>query len=231
VHPVMSSESRATPQEGSPALRGFGPLGIVAIVVIVLAGGIGGIPLGALLAIGWARMTATPLRELGFTAPRRWALTVPLAILFGAAFKLLLKSIVMPLLGADPINHAYHFLAGNPAALPGAIATMIVAAGFGEETVFRGFLFERMRSAFGASRGVLVATVLLTTVVFAAAHLPDQGWPGAEQALLTGLVFGSIYARTRSLPFVMIAHAAFDLTAVALISADLELRVAHAFFK
>ncbi len=228
----MSNTHAAAPGTGTvPALRGFGLPGIIAIVVILLAGGIGGIPLGALLAIGWARLGGTPLRELGFVAPRRAAVTVPVAIGFGVAFKLFLKSIVMPLLGADPVNHAYHFLVGNSAALPGAILTMIVAAGFGEETVFRGFLFERARAAFGDSRRVTLVAVLTSSVLFAAAHLPEQGWAGAEQAWITGLVFGSIFARTRSLPFLMIAHAAFDLTAVAILYADVETKLAHFFFK
>lgn len=39
----------------------------------------------------------------------------------------------MPLLGADPINQAYHYLAGNRAALPGAIYAMIVIAGAGSD--------------------------------------------------------------------------------------------------
>jgi hypothetical protein len=35
----------------------------------------------------------------------------------------------MPLLGAPPVNQAFHFLAGNRAALPGAIYLMIVKGG------------------------------------------------------------------------------------------------------
>ncbi len=139
-----------TPNPTASGLRGFGPLGLVAIVVILLAGSVGVLPVGALLTLGWARLSGTP--DPGFTAPRRWAATAPLAMLFGAALKLILKCAVMPLLGAPAVNAADHWLAGNTAALPGAIATMIVAAGFGEETVFRGFSFERMRSAFGDTR-------------------------------------------------------------------------------
>src|SRR2546422_8014406 len=47
------------------------------------------------------------------------------------------------LFGAPPINQAYHYLTGNPAALPGAVYLLIAGGGFGEEVVFRGFLFER----------------------------------------------------------------------------------------
>lgn len=45
-----------------------------------------------------------------------------------------------------------------------------------------------------------------------------------------GLVFGTIFARTRSLWMLMCAHAAFDLTALALIYWNLEAGVARLVF-
>jgi len=229
----MTVETAAFPPEQGTArrLRGFGPLGLAATLLVLLAGSIGFVPVGALLALGWARLSGTPLRALGFVRPRRWAVTVPLGILFGAGFKLFLKSVVMPLLGADPVNRSFHWLAGNTAALPGAIAMMIVAAGFGEETVFRGFFFARMRSALGDGPRATVATVVLGAALFGMAHLPGQGWTGVEMAGIVALVAGAIYARTRSLPFLMITHATFDLTALAMIYTDTEARFAHLFFK
>jgi hypothetical protein len=41
-----------------------------------------------------------------------------------------------------------------------------------------------------------MAIVLLTTAVFGLAHYPDQGLAGVEQATITGLVFGTIFAVT-----------------------------------
>jgi membrane protease YdiL (CAAX protease family) len=55
--------------------------------------------------------------------------------------------------------------------------------------------------------------------------------PGAEQALVTGLVFGTIYAVTGRLWMVMVAHGAFDLTALWMIYWNLEGRIAHLVFK
>src|SRR5262245_23691903 len=99
------------------ALRGFGPVGIVAALVILFAGE-NIIPLGGLLVLLWARLSRTPWRELGFARPRSWLLTIVVGIVFGVALKLVMKAIVMPLLGADPINQSYHYLAGNRDALP-----------------------------------------------------------------------------------------------------------------
>jgi hypothetical protein len=211
-------------------LRGFGPLGILAIVVI-FAGNLLFLPLSALLALAWARLSGTPWREIGYVRPASWARSLAVGVVFGVAFKLLMKAIVMPLLGADPVNHAYHYLVGNPAALPGALYLMIVGAGFGEETLWRGYLFERFGKLLGTSAVARSATVLLTAGLFGLAHYADQGLAGAEQAILTGLVFGTIYAMTWRLFLLMCAHAAFDLTALAIIYWDVESRVAHLAFR
>jgi len=49
--------------------------------------------------------------------------------------------------------------------------------------------------------------------------------------MLTGLVFGTIFAVTGRIFMLMVAHAAFDLTALAIIYWDLETKVAHLVFK
>jgi membrane protease YdiL (CAAX protease family) len=215
-------------------LGGFGPVGWLAILAIVLSGivtiGNVGIPLGGLLVLAWVRLSRTPWREIGYVRPKTWIGAIVIGLAFGVAFKLVMKAVVMPLLGADPINQTYHYLVGNQALLPFAAWTML-AAGFGEETVFRGFLFERLGKLFGSSNAARVAIVLITSLLFGLAHLPDQGVAGMEQAWITGLVFGSIFAYTRSIFMLMWAHAAFDLAAIAIIYLNLENTVAHLVFK
>jgi len=212
------------------ALRGFGLLGILAILVI-LAGNMVAVPLSALLVLVWRRWSRTPWREIGFVRPRSWIRTAAVGIAFGVAFKFLMKMIVMPLLGADPINQAYHYLAGNRAALPGILFAVIVGAGFGEETLFRGYLFERLGKLFGSGIAPKAAIVLLTAALFGLAHYSVQGLAGVEQATIVGLVFGTIFAVTGRIWMLMIAHAAFDVTAVAIIYWNLESAVAHFVFK
>jgi len=212
-------------------LRGFGPLGILAILVILLAGNHPFVPLSALLVLVWARWSRTPWREIGYGRPKSWMGSLAIGIAFGIAFKFLMKAIVMPLLGAEPINQAFHYLAGNRAALPAAVYTMIVSAGFGEETVFRGYLFERLGKLFGPGVGARTSIVLLTSVWFGLAHYSLQGLAGVEQGTIVGLVFGTIFAITRRIWMLMFAHAAFDLTALAIIYWNLESAVARLVFK
>ena len=219
---------------GSPdtaqRLREFGPLGVVAMLAI-FASSLLGFIVTAILVLVWARYSNTPLRALGFTTPRHPAATLLAGLALGIVLKLAVKSVAMPLLGAPAMNPTYHYLVGNPAAMPWLIATVLINATFGEEVFFRGYLFERLGALLGTRRAALFATVLLTTALFALAHYPDQGLPGAEQASMTGLVLGGIYAWRKEIWLPMIVHGAYDLTAILLIYMDWEEAVARLIFQ
>lgn len=217
------------------SLRGFGLAGILAILVILLTGNISighmvAVPLGAVLVLAWTWASRTPWRDIGYVRPKNWLATAAVSIALGSAFKILMKALVMPILGADPVNRTYHFLAGNRALLPAAIWAMLVA-GFSEETVFRGYLFERGFKLIGKGAVAKATIVLVTSAAFGLAHYADQGLAGSEQGAVVGLVFGSIFAVTGRLFPLMFAHAAFDLTALAIIYWNLESSVAHWIFK
>jgi len=231
------SDAALTANSGSPLpqdrfaaeLRGFGALGMLAVLVIA-AGQILP-PLSAVLVLVWTWLSRTPWREIGYVRPKSWTGSLIVGVAFGILFKFLMKAIVMPLFGANPINQAYHYLAGNRAALAAAVLTMIVVAGFGEETVFRGYLFERLGKLFGRGLAARIVTVLVTAAVFASLHYFGQGLAGAQQAAITGLVFGTVFAVTGRIWMLMCAHAAFDLTAVAIIYWNVESKVAHLIFR
>jgi membrane protease YdiL (CAAX protease family) len=231
----VNSSRESSNENLSTELRGFGLPGIFSILLIVLTGNVfvGNmivLPIGAVLVLVWARLSHTPWHAIGYTKPKNWIITVTVGLLFGIAFKFFMKAILMPLFTSDPINHTYHFLVGNKAMLPAAIWAMLVA-GFAEETVFRGYLFERLGKIFGSVAGSKKWIVLITSVLFGLSHYYNQGLAGVEQALITGLVFGSIFAVTGSIWMLMIAHAAFDLTALAIIYWNLESDIAHFIFK
>ena len=216
-------------------LRGFGPLGLLAAAAILLTGNVFFadmfvVPVGAPLVLLWAWRSRTPWREIGLARPDNWALTVASGLVFGIALKFAMKAVVMPLLGADPVNQAFRFLTGNTAMLPVATWGMFVA-GFGEETVFRGFLFERLSKLLGTGAAATVVIVLITSAWFGLAHYGFQGVAGVQQATIVGLFFGGIFALTGRLWMLMIAHTAFDLTALAMIYLNLETAVARLVFR
>jgi hypothetical protein len=209
-------------------LRGFGPWGIAAIVII-LAGVMLSPLIAGVLILLWVWLSRTPWRDIGIVRPKSWAGTIVLAVLFGVAFKFLMKAVVMPYLGAPPMNPFAQELT-QPAAALEFIVYAIVGAGIGEELVFRGWTFERLRRAMGHNVGTTILIVIITTVLFGLAHWMGQGWFGVAQATIVGFVFGVLYAITGRLIPLMIAHAAFDLTALAMIYFGLETRIAQSIF-
>jgi membrane protease YdiL (CAAX protease family) len=210
-------------------LRGFGPLGLVAILVIYLGNTIFA-PLSALLVLAWAWRSRTPWRELGFARPKSWVRTVAAGIALGVVLKLVMKAVVMPLLGAPPVNQAFQYLAGNTAALPATVYAIVIGAGFGEETMFRGWMFERFGKLLGSGRWAKAVIVLVTSVWFGVEHYSLQGLAGVQQATIVGLLYGTIVAVTGRIWIVMIAHAAFDAAAVTIIYLNLETALARLVF-
>ena len=233
TQPIVNREAIASSpsweEQLASRLRGFGPLGLLAIFFILLAH-LYSVPLAALMVLVWTRLSRTPWRDIGYVRPKSWTRTLTIGLVFGIAFKLLMKAVVMPLLGADPVNHAFHYLAGNRAEIPWFLLT-ILGAGLGEETVFRGYAFERLGRLFGSSVAAKGAMVLATSVWFGLAHDLTMGFTGAEHAAIVGAVFAIIFASTGRIFMLMAAHTFFDLTAYALIYWDLEPRVAHWIFK
>jgi hypothetical protein len=227
---LASTTSVEPPKDLASQLRGFGGLGLLVILVIVSGALINPLVSAGLILL-WMFLSHTPWAELGYVRPESWTTTVILAVIGGVIFKLVLKALVMPLLGAAPVNAAYHYLAHNPSGAVVMMFYVFVGAGFAEETFFRGYLFERLCKLLGSGIPAKVAIVVVTAALFGIAHYHGQGADGVKQATIVGLVFGTIFAASRRLFPLMIAHAAFDVTAVALIYFDIETKVAHAFLK
>ena len=232
--PYLSGEAQPSlePRDDAfaAALRGFGPIGLLAILV-VLAAALLPVPLSPVLVLLWTARSRTPWSAIGYVRPRSWIGTILVGVVVGVALKLLIKAVVMPRLGAAPLNQAYQFLVGDQAAMLGTLFMVIVVGGWGEETLYRGYLFERLGKLLGKGPLAKAVIVVLTSTLFGLLHLHDQGWAGAEQAILTGLTFGTIFAVTGRIWLPMFAHAAYDVTAVLIIYAGLERQVAHWFFR
>lgn len=209
-------------------LRGFGPLGLVSILVIFL-GVMVAPPIGAVLVLVWVVLSGTPWRDIGYVRPGSWIGGLVAGAVFGVALKIFMKAVVMPYLGAPDQNPAYQYMVGNAKALGEFLVYVIIGAGFAEETFFRGYLFERLGKILGPGALSKALIVIATSALFGVAHW-QQGLPGIEQATIVGFVLASIFAVTGRIWFLMVAHAAFDFAAALMIYFNLEAKVAHLVF-
>src|SRR5262249_53340199 len=111
------------------------------------------------------------------------------------------------------------------------VPQMIVLAGFAEEIVFRGFLINRLQVLLGRGFSSSVLIVAITAGIFGPAHYFTQGFFGALQGTIVGILFATAYLLNgQRLWSLIVAHATFDVFAIYLIYAGLEERVAHAVF-
>lgn len=93
---------------------------------------------------------------------------------------------------------------GTATSLPGPWWEIVILAPLAEELFFRGYLLWSAQRAFGP-----LSAVLISTLLFAAVHLP-AGWIPTVAALLLGLGFSVQTTTTGSVTPAVLAHAAFN---------------------
>ncbi|MEO8670763.1 MAG: type II CAAX endopeptidase family protein [Tahibacter sp.] len=152
---------------------------------------------GFLLLVTWicVRLRKEPLSSVGFVLDGRWAREFGVGTAFGVATALLAVAMIWAVGGVhvelDPARSVATMAYG---------AYMFLFVALFEETLFRGFLFQRLT----AGAGVWIAQITLG-LLFATGHWgnPDmQGatlvWATAE-LFLGAILLGLAYLRTRSL--------------------------------
>jgi len=202
---------------GMSATRAVVPAGreqaalVLAVKLVVHVG----VPAILLASLG-ARLA--PLFNSGIGRPGFWP---PLLVL--GAIILALMCVVSPALGEIAELHASTVTLAWAA--PAAFLWLALEAGFCEEFLFRAVLQTRLAAVLKSEAGAVVTGALL----FALAHVPGlylRGHPGVDGystdpkqviaftvAVLSpvALLFGTLWARTRSLLLIVLLHAAVDV--------------------
>lgn len=157
--------------------------------------------------------------DVGFAVPESWGFTLLTACVAYFVTTLLIAFVADPLadsLGLPP--PAFHKLGELQDNLPYLLFMIIFiawgAAALGEELLFRGFLLNRLHTAFGGGSSALVFAVVAQGVLFGLGHL-YLGWRGVMSAGTVGLVFGTFFAVSgASLWPLIIAHGLIDTIAM-----------------
>jgi len=162
------------------------------------------------LAIGTGWLTARFLRAdalspaiLGLTAPQRPFVRFWMGLVAGSVLTGLWLVIITVVTGAT--------LRVNPNFASLGLLSACAFAFFnnaGEELIYRGYAFVRLAEQWGE-----VVTVVITSAVFALLHLQaGLPWLSVLAGVFTsGLVFGAIFARWRSLPLALGVHVATNI--------------------
>lgn len=178
-----------------PTGRNSPTLGIIPVVVLALG--------AAWLTVHFLRLDGLSPAVLGLTARDRPLVRLGIGFVAGCALIGVWLVVVAVATGATwRPNPTFAGLA-----LVGACAFNFFN-NLGEELVYRGYAFVRLADQWGA-----VVTVLLTSGAFALLHLQaGLPWLSVLAGVFTsGLVFGAIFARWRSLPLALGFHAATNI--------------------
>jgi len=176
-----------------------------------------------LFVLGWISIRIRGLHwrdvGLGFKQPLLKFVAIGLAV--GVGMEALELFATQPqltrLLNKGPDLHQLQPLVGNPKLLILGIALSWVLAAFGEETVYRGYLQNRVAEIFGRSRNAWIVSAILVTLLFGFAHFP-QGITGIIENVIDGAILAAVYFATgRNLIAPIVAHGVQDTVDVLLI--------------
>jgi membrane protease YdiL (CAAX protease family) len=167
------------------------------------------------LALGWIslRVRGSSWRDVGLTAPRSWLRVLALGLVVGAGMEAVELLITQPmlarLLGQPPDFSTYERLHGNAKLFVVGILFAWTFAAFGEEMVWRGYVFNRLALG-GLSARAQWTSLIATSALFGIAH-SNQGVTGILDESLMGAILVLVYlACGRNLAVPIVAHGTAD---------------------
>ena len=148
-----------------------------------------------------------PLSAIGYQLNARWTGDLGLGILGGAGIMGITALIALSAGGFHWTKGAadVHALAWG--------ALLFILVGFNEETLFRGYYFQRAVDGLGPAGGLLVGGA-----IFALAHTGNPGMHGATlfwavvNIALAGILLGLCYLKTKSLALPIGVHIGWNFT-------------------
>jgi membrane protease YdiL (CAAX protease family) len=216
----MSSTANETPAQDAAAApaAATGPAGRHAIAAafeasMATAAVVLDVLIPSLVMLAMAAVSLVARREgLGSLGLRRVRSPAQLMLkMFGVAvvWSLVQLSVTIPLAnhvsGQRQDPSAFAEVEGDVGMLVLLLVLGWTLGAFAEELAYRGFLQTRLTQAFGSGRFAVWAAVLITSVLFGAAH-SEQGAIGVFVVTLDGIVFSTVRNHYRTVWASVLAH-------------------------
>lgn len=152
---------------------------------------------------------------IGFKPKTKTLKTIGNGILLFVTLVPVLDFIVQPLVskltGEIADYSAFEALANNFSLYAEYFLYILISAGFGEEILFRGFLFRQLNILLPEYKFKTVLIVMLTAILFSLPHI-YQGLSGLIITLIFGLIFATIYIKSNyNLWITIIFHGLVDI--------------------
>ena len=143
-----------------------------------------------LLIAAWLKLRREPLADYGLFPPPSWPGVAGVALLTLAimyAYMILLNPFLLaalkPWTGSGVDLTRFDGLKGNWPLYLEILPMVWLSAGFTEEFLFRGFLFNRLLMIMGRGPLPFVIAALIQAALFSIGHI-YQGWPGVVQVAM-----------------------------------------------
>jgi membrane protease YdiL (CAAX protease family) len=176
-----------------------------------------------LFVLAWIslRMRGLRWRDVGLRRLRGWSPMLAIGVLAGIGIELLELFVTQPLLvriiGKMPDLTPFLALRGNAKLLLLGLLLSWTLAAFGEETVYRGYLMNRVAGLGNNSRAAWIVSLLLFSALFGFSHF-GQGITGQIENAIDGLLLGLLYLGCgRNLWVPIIAHGITDTVDITLL--------------
>ena len=138
----------------------------------------------ALAIAAWLHARGETLTDYGLFPPASWPRVIGVALLTMAlmyAYLVLVNPYVLlalkPWIGSGVDLTRFDGLKGNVGLYVEILPMVWLSAGFTEEFLFRGFLFNRLLMIFGRGPVPFVVAAVIQALLFSIGHI-YQGWPG-----------------------------------------------------
>jgi hypothetical protein len=175
-------------------------------------------PITGFLAAWWVvHRRGEGLRSLGLSIPPSWVRAIAVGVaLYAADFAV--STWAVPALAeiVHPVQRAgfLGYIRGNPAGLALWVSIGWIVGGLFEETLFRGFLIQRVSALLGKNAAAVAAAIIAQALLFGALHLYGGTFAFLSAAMF-GLTHGIFYlvAGRNLLPLIAV-HGMWDMIGI-----------------